>query len=226
MRYILLVVALLEVCDVTKHGSHLGSHLGFYQKLNSGKNSKNKQFLRLTRKITKIITLHHFIHKLYFYSWKKLKKHTSHSKTAWPPATYDVISRNHSNWSSLNLSQNAREGLTNSYRKLQVLMFYRLGKKCRKTLGGGCQPPPSPLYVQGLIRIMFSVITVDFPYGLWQRLIYKLQENKPVLLAGLLIHNRDKKNRKRRQYKRIIILLACNCPHCYQNQYKENSSLH
>ena len=74
MRYILLVVALLEVCDVTKHGSHLGSHLGFYQKLNSGKNSKNKQFLLLSCKITKVITLHHFTHKLYFYSWKKLKK--------------------------------------------------------------------------------------------------------------------------------------------------------
>ena len=72
MRYILLVVALLEVCDVIKHGRHLG----FYQKLNSGKNSKNKQFLLLSCKITKIITLHHFIHKLYFYSWKKLKKHT------------------------------------------------------------------------------------------------------------------------------------------------------
>ena len=27
---------------------------------------------------------------------------------AWAPATYDVISRNHSNWSSLNLSQNVR----------------------------------------------------------------------------------------------------------------------
>ena len=76
MTYILLVVALLEVCDVTKNGRHLGSHLGFYQKLNSGENSKNKQFLRLTSKITKIITLHHFIHKLYFYFWKKLKKHT------------------------------------------------------------------------------------------------------------------------------------------------------
>ena len=98
-------------------------------------------------------------------------------------------------------------------------------KKFRKTLGG-VATTRLPLYVRGLIRIMFSVITVDFPYGLWQRLIYKLQENKLALLAGLLIHNRDKKNRKRRQYKRIIILLACNCPHCYQNQYKENSSLH
>ena len=29
MRYILWVVALLEVCDVTKHGRHLG----FYQEL-------------------------------------------------------------------------------------------------------------------------------------------------------------------------------------------------
>ena len=65
-----MVVALLEVCDVTKHGSHLGSHLGFYQKLNSGKNSKNKQFLRLTCKITKIITLHHFITNFTFMSEK------------------------------------------------------------------------------------------------------------------------------------------------------------
>ena len=28
-----------------------------------------------------------------------------HPKLAWPPATYDVISRNHNNWPSLNLSQ-------------------------------------------------------------------------------------------------------------------------
>ena len=33
MRYILWVVALLEVCDVTKHGHRLGRHLGFYQEL-------------------------------------------------------------------------------------------------------------------------------------------------------------------------------------------------
>ena len=26
-------VALLKVCDVTKHGRHLGHHLGFYQAL-------------------------------------------------------------------------------------------------------------------------------------------------------------------------------------------------
>ena len=44
MRYILLMVALLEVCDVTKHGRHLGSHLGFYQKFNLGKNGKNTIF--------------------------------------------------------------------------------------------------------------------------------------------------------------------------------------
>lgn len=31
MKYILWVVALLEACDVTKHGSHLGRHPGFYQ---------------------------------------------------------------------------------------------------------------------------------------------------------------------------------------------------
>ena len=32
-RYILWVVALLKVCDVTKHGRHLDGRLGFYQEL-------------------------------------------------------------------------------------------------------------------------------------------------------------------------------------------------
>ena len=30
LRYTLWVVALLEACNVTKHGCHLGPHLGFY----------------------------------------------------------------------------------------------------------------------------------------------------------------------------------------------------
>ncbi|CAH3046508.1 unnamed protein product [Porites lobata] len=33
MRYILSVVALLEACDVTNNGRHLGRHIGFYQEL-------------------------------------------------------------------------------------------------------------------------------------------------------------------------------------------------
>ena len=33
MRYILWVLAPLEACDVTKHGRHLGRHLGFHQDL-------------------------------------------------------------------------------------------------------------------------------------------------------------------------------------------------
>ena len=33
MIYILWVVALLEICDVNRHGHHLGRHLGFYQEL-------------------------------------------------------------------------------------------------------------------------------------------------------------------------------------------------
>ena len=33
MRYILRVVALLEACDVTRNGGHLGCHLGFHQEL-------------------------------------------------------------------------------------------------------------------------------------------------------------------------------------------------
>ena len=37
---------------------------------------------------------------------EKVEKHA----LAWPPATYDVISRNDSNRPPLNVSQNAREG--------------------------------------------------------------------------------------------------------------------
>ena len=33
MRYILWVVVLLEACDVTNNGHHLGRHLGSYQEL-------------------------------------------------------------------------------------------------------------------------------------------------------------------------------------------------
>ena len=36
MRYILGVVALLEACDVTNNGRHLGRHLGFYQEVEIG----------------------------------------------------------------------------------------------------------------------------------------------------------------------------------------------
>ena len=31
--YLLGVVALLEACDVTNNGCHIGHHLGFYQEL-------------------------------------------------------------------------------------------------------------------------------------------------------------------------------------------------
>ena len=69
-----------------------------------------------------------------------------HSKMAWPPSTYDLLSRNHRNWSSLDLPQNGREGKTNSYWKRQVLMINRLGKKKhRKTSEGVASNNPPPL---------------------------------------------------------------------------------
>ena len=37
--------------------------------------------------------------------------------------------------------------------KHQELMFYPLGKKNRKTLGGAPPHPPHPLYVRGLIDL-------------------------------------------------------------------------
>ena len=87
-------------------------------------------------------------------SWKNMY---FHPKLAWPPATYDVISRNHSNWPSLNLSQNLREGWTNSYWKRQVLMFYPLGKNSEKPYGGVASTPSHPPCTsEGKKKIIFS----------------------------------------------------------------------
>ena len=66
---------------------------------------------------TWISTMHDFSLKIYFYFYPQL---------AWPPATCDVISHNHSNWPSLNLSLNLREGWTNSYWKRQAPVVQKL----------------------------------------------------------------------------------------------------
>ena len=92
-----------------------------------------------------ISTLLDFSHKIYFYVGKSWKNVYFHSKMAWPPPTNDVISRNHKNWPLLNLTQNAREGWTNSYWKHQVLMFYLLGENSEKPYGVASTPPPLPL---------------------------------------------------------------------------------
>ena len=58
-----------------------------------------------------------------------------HPKMAWPPSIYDVISRNHSNWPSRNLSQNVRKGWTNSY--CVRCWCFILWKKKKKSVGVG-----------------------------------------------------------------------------------------
>ena len=64
MRYILWVVALLEACDVTNNGRHLG----FYQELEIRlKQRETVIFCSLHKKSTKIRTFHDFSHKIYFY---------------------------------------------------------------------------------------------------------------------------------------------------------------
>ena len=80
-------------------------------------------------------TLHNFSHKIYFYCWKKLKNMYFHSKMVWPPATYDIISRNHRNLPSLNLTQNCARGMNEQLLKTSgadVLSFRK--KELRKTL--------------------------------------------------------------------------------------------
>ena len=100
MRYILWVVALwplLEACDVTNNGHHLE----FYQEL--AIRLKAPEMVGFFVLNTEISTLHDFRNKICFYCWKN-------SKMAWPLAMYDVISRTHSNWPLLNLTQDVRGG--------------------------------------------------------------------------------------------------------------------
>ena len=84
-----------------------------------------------------------------------------HPKLAWPPATLDIISRNHSNW--LKLSQNVRGGWTSSYWKRQVLMFYPLGKDSEKGYGSWHPPPSPPCTSEGQYLITLNSIQVKSP---------------------------------------------------------------
>ena len=102
-------------------------------------------------------------------SWKNMK---FHPKLTWPPATYVVISRNHSNWPSLNSSQNLRVGWTDSHWKRQVLMFCLLGKKLNKILWGvvaSTHPPPPPPFVRPRVKRKQYVFSLFLPdHFLWR----------------------------------------------------------
>ena len=65
----------------------------------------------------------------------------------------------------LNLSQNVREGWTNSYWKRQVLMFYPLGKNSKKT-------SKTPLYIRGLTRGSTWSMKVDCWISVWYIYIF------------------------------------------------------
>ena len=84
-----------------------------------------------------------------------------HPKLAWPPATLDIISRNHSNWRKL--SQNVCGGWTSSYWKRQVLMFYPLGKDSEKGYGSWHPPPSPPCTSEGQYLITLNSIQVKSP---------------------------------------------------------------
>ena len=124
---------------------------------NQVRTARNGYFLCLGWKITHKYALC----MIYFYCWKKLKKHVFSPKMAWPPASYDVISRNHSNWPSLNLSQNVREGWTSSYWKSQVLMFYPLIENSEKPYGGGGRGVASTPLIRPRVKRLIERIYVN-----------------------------------------------------------------
>ena len=116
-RYILWVVALLEVCDVTNNGRLLGRHPGFYQKLEARLKPREVViFLYFSWKIRHKWALCMILATIFpFIGGKSWENMDFRSKTAWTPATYDVISSSHSKRPPLNLSQNVGGGWTNNY---------------------------------------------------------------------------------------------------------------
>ena len=161
MRCILWVVTPLEACDVTNNGRHLESlpRVG-----NQVKNARNGNLLCFIWKITSKYTLFMILATRFIFiverSWKNMY---FHPKLPWPPATYDVISRNHSHWPPLNSSQNLREGWAKSYWKRQVLMFYPLGKNSEKPYGGGGGQPPTPRVIRLRVKtIVFLTSLLPF----------------------------------------------------------------
>ena len=83
-------------------------------------------------------------------SWKNMY---FHPKLAWPHATYDVISRNHSNCTKL-VSKSAR-GMNEQLLKTSGAGVLSPRQKLRKTLWGRgevASTTPHPLYVRGFIQ--------------------------------------------------------------------------
>ena len=72
-----------------------------------------------------------------------------HSKMAWQPATYDIISRNQSNWPSLNLSQNGASDKQTATENFRCWCFI-VEEKNQENL----RPPP-PVHPRVKIRPVF-----------------------------------------------------------------------
>ena len=107
---------------------------------NQVKTARNCNFFPLDMSNnTQISNLHHFIHNTFINerSWENMH---FRSKMACPPASYDVISRNHSNWLSLNLSQNACERKAPENVRCWCFIVWKNSEK----------PPPPPMNVRGL----------------------------------------------------------------------------
>ena len=66
-----------------------------------------KQWCKITHELAICIMLSTIFTFIFERSWENMH---FHPKMGWPPATYDVITRNHRNWPSLKVSQNVCKG--------------------------------------------------------------------------------------------------------------------
>ena len=120
---------------------HLGHHLGFYQELEIRLKPRENVLCfkwKITHKWAVCMILSTRFTSIVERSWKNM---SFHPKMAWPPATYDIISQNHSNLLSLNLSQKCARDERTATENVRCWCFI-LQEKTQKTL---CPLPPPPL---------------------------------------------------------------------------------
>jgi len=116
MGYILWVAALQGACDVIQDGGHLGDHLGFCPKLEIIKRRKKLKIFDAGH--IEYDQIKHFVafyQRFVIYRLRRVRNTHFSSKMAYPPATYAVISRNHSNQFLPNSRQNVSERYAHSY---------------------------------------------------------------------------------------------------------------
>ena len=111
-----------------------------------------------------------------------------HQKMAWPPATYDVISCNHSNWQSLKLVLKCVGGMNEQLLKTSGANVLSPRKNSEEPYGGGGTPTPPHCTSEGYYNLRYisecaiPTLIIIIKYNLPQCLFHAIRYPSDVIL--------------------------------------------